>query len=123
MRLDHWNRVPLRSFAASEGGRKGVSKKSKSKGGGGAGGGSKLAPGPAGRGAEQDSLLSRPPWRGFKFAGSVRPAAQAPKREVPPHIQPPDYADDGVPKKKGPRLPWQIEVSPASFERTGKVRG
>lgn len=34
------------------------------------------------------------PWPGFNFTGSLRPYPKSKKREVPPHIMRPDYADD-----------------------------
>lgn len=52
-------------------------------------------------------------WRGFKFApGRVRPMKQSAKRTVPPSVvtNVPDYANDGVPKKKNRGMPWDIEV-------------
>ena len=53
----------------------------------------------------------------FAFAGSVRPGRMAPGREVPASIIKPSYAADGVPKERGPRMPWQIEVkSPKDVE-------
>jgi hypothetical protein len=40
------------------------------------------------------------PFGNFKFAGEVRPKYPlSPKRVVPPHIQRPDYAEDGTIKK------------------------
>jgi len=68
-----------------------------------------------------------PEWRGFKFApgSSVRPYPQTPKRSVPAGIAKPDYFDDGVPKKTGSRMPWQIEVKSeqdiAGMVAAGKV--
>ena len=49
-------------------------------------------------------------WSGFQFAGNVRPGPQTPMRTTPAGIAVPDYAQDGVPKTKGPRMPWQVEV-------------
>mmetsp|Transcript_35715 Transcript_35715/g.64319 ORF Transcript_35715/g.64319 Transcript_35715/m.64319 type:complete len:178 (-) Transcript_35715:5-538(-) len=47
----------------------------------------------------------------FKYAGSIRPGLQTPKRFVPREkITFPDYADDGLPKNRPPLFPWVIEV-------------
>ncbi|TCD69732.1 Methionine aminopeptidase 1 [Steccherinum ochraceum] len=44
------------------------------------------------------------PFSTFRFTGSVRPTYPlAPKREVPPHIQRPDYAEDGIPVSENER--------------------
>ncbi|XP_020619380.1 methionine aminopeptidase 1-like [Orbicella faveolata] len=37
------------------------------------------------------------PWPGYKFTGVLRPWPKSPRREVPDHIQKPDYAETGVP--------------------------
>lgn len=49
-------------------------------------------------------------WDGFEFAGKCRPGKQTPRRGVPTSIMLPDYAKDSIPKGKGPRLPWQVDV-------------
>lgn len=36
------------------------------------------------------------PWPGFKYTGTLRPFPVTPKREVPPHIPRPDYADHAL---------------------------
>lgn len=46
----------------------------------------------------------------FPYTGTIRPGIQSPRREVPPEIERPDYALDGIPKMKSPSLPWNIEV-------------
>ena len=41
------------------------------------------------------------PFPKFEFTGSLRPVYPlSPKRTVPPHIQRPDYAEDGNPKSE-----------------------
>lgn len=45
----------------------------------------------------------------FQFAGLVRPRPSLPARSVPDSIGKPSYALDGLPKERGPRMPWQIE--------------
>ena len=50
----------------------------------------------------------------FRYAGSIRPGRQSPKRDVPSEkIMFPDYALDGRPKNKSPLFPWVIEVKKA----------
>lgn len=58
-------------------------------------------------GALRDIQLSA-----FKYAGGIRPGTQTPQRIVVEEgICKPDYADDGVPKKKESQmLPWIVEV-------------
>ncbi|CAM9948273.1 unnamed protein product [Phaeothamnion confervicola] len=46
----------------------------------------------------------------FKYTGTTRPGVLSPRREVPDHIQKPDYAVTGVPKGQVPRFGWMIEV-------------
>lgn len=47
----------------------------------------------------------------FRYAGSIRPGLQTPKRDVPAEkIKFPDYALDGVPKNRPALFPWVIEV-------------
>ena len=50
----------------------------------------------------------------FPYAGSIRPGRQTPQRVVvpsSPQMAVPDYATDGIPKKKGQSLlPWIIDV-------------
>jgi methionyl aminopeptidase len=41
--------------------------------------------------ANEESLIES--WPDFKFTGPLRPYAKSAKREVPPHIERPDYAD------------------------------
>ncbi len=56
----------------------------------------------------------------FRYAGSIRPGRQSPKRDVP-HEKVytfPDYAFDGRPKSKSPLFPWVIEVKkPEEIEK------
>jgi hypothetical protein len=48
---------------------------------------------------------------GFPYAGSIQPGTISPQRVViSENIAMPDYAMDGVPKKKSSLLPWIIEV-------------
>ncbi|XP_027039596.1 LOW QUALITY PROTEIN: methionine aminopeptidase 1-like [Pocillopora damicornis] len=35
------------------------------------------------------------PWPGYRFTGKLKPWPQSPRREVPDHIQKPDYAENG----------------------------
>ncbi|CAB4012428.1 methionine aminopeptidase 1 [Paramuricea clavata] len=37
------------------------------------------------------------PWPGYRFSGQLRPARQSSQREVPAHIEYPDYAETGSP--------------------------
>ena len=47
----------------------------------------------------------------FKYAGSIRPGLQSPKRIVPEEkITLPDYALDGQPKNRPALFPWVIET-------------
>jgi len=49
----------------------------------------------------------------FRYAGSIRPGLQTPKRFVPDddgRIKFPDYAQDGLPKNRPALFPWVIEV-------------
>lgn len=47
----------------------------------------------------------------FRYAGSIRPGMQTPKRIVPSEkISFPDYAFDGQPKNRPALFPWVIEV-------------
>ncbi|GJE95107.1 methionine aminopeptidase [Phanerochaete sordida] len=63
------------------------------------------------------------PFGTFKFTGSVKPKYPlSPKREVPAHIQRPDYADDGIPTSENRRAgqPGRI-LSPAEQEKMRTV--
>jgi len=55
----------------------------------------------------------------FAYAGTIQPGNQSPQKVVDiPSIMLPDYALDGVPKKKGKNLPWIIEVkTPEEIEK------
>jgi methionyl aminopeptidase len=59
----------------------------------------------------------------FKYAGSIRPGLQSPKRSVPSFssgkkIIFPDYAVDGKPKARPTLFPWIIEVKkPEEIEK------
>lgn len=55
-----------------------------------------------------NALLGKPGT--FKYAGDLRAGVLSPTRAVPEAIARPDYALDGIPKAKGPVLPWIIEV-------------
>lgn len=61
----------------------------------------------------------------FKYSGRIRPGKQSPTRKVPATIPKPDYWLDGQPKKRGPMLPWQIEIKSAEdvigMRRAGRV--
>lgn len=48
----------------------------------------------------------------FKYAGTIRPGYQTPRRSVPSDtgISFPDYANDGVPKARATLFPWIIET-------------
>ena len=51
----------------------------------------------------------------FRYAGTIKPGLQSPKRIVPGErsITFPDYANDGVPKNRPALFPWVIEVKKA----------
>jgi len=55
----------------------------------------------------------------FRYAGSIRPGMQSPKRLVPEgKITFPDYANDGVPKARPQLFPWVIETKkPEEIEK------
>lgn len=69
-------------------------------------------------GSGSKSAKAQPPARGFgirldqvpvfKYTGPLRPGALSEQRRVPKNIRRPDYAVDGVPKGKVPRMPWNI---------------
>ena len=59
----------------------------------------------------------------FKYTGTVRPGTRSPTRLVPEGIMRPDYAADGIPKARGPLLPWQIEVKTARDIEAMRVAG
>ncbi|KAF9108118.1 Methionine aminopeptidase 1 [Mortierella sp. AM989] len=67
-----------------------------------------LANGPSAEGGGSD------PWPGFKYSGSLRPVYPlSPRRDVPAHIQKPDYADTGIPlSEQNIRSSSTIEVLP-----------
>ena len=60
-------------------------------------------------------IQPKQPPSNFKYAGSIRPGLQSPKRSVPSFssgkkIIFPDYAVDGKPKARPTLFPWVIEV-------------
>jgi hypothetical protein len=66
----------------------------------------------SGAGFGASAGFARPQGDSFPYAGSIRPGVQSPQRVVVSRddIVKPDYALDGIPKKKGGSLPWVIEV-------------
>jgi len=63
---------------------------------------------------ESDVLIRPKTTSNFKYAGSIRPGLQSPKRIVPSEkIKFPDYALDGLPKNRPALFPWVIEVKKA----------
>ncbi|XP_022787784.1 methionine aminopeptidase 1-like [Stylophora pistillata] len=46
---------------------------------------------------DNNTSVTYNPWPGYRFTGKLKPWPQSPRREVPDHIQKPDYAENGVP--------------------------
>ena len=71
---------------------------------------------------ESDVLIRPKTTSNFKYAGSIRPGLQSPKRIVPSEkIKFPDYALDGLPKNRPALFPWVIEVKkPDEIEKMRK---
>lgn len=54
----------------------------------------------------------------FRYTGKLRPGTLTPRREVRKGIKLPDYARDGRPRGKVPKLPWDIEIkTPEQIEK------
>lgn len=86
----------------------------------GFGGGSSASSGSTTSSALESDMLIRPKTTSnFKYAGSIRPGLQSPKRNVPiEKIKLPDYALDGQPKNRPALFPWVIETKkPEEIEK------
>ncbi|RKP08717.1 peptidase M24, structural domain-containing protein [Thamnocephalis sphaerospora] len=64
--------------------------------------------------AQPTAQASYNPWPNYPYTGALRPVYPiAPRREVPAHIQRPDYAEDGMPKSEiSARGSAKLEVLP-----------
>lgn len=83
------------------------SRSSSSKGFGAGGGGSSSAS----ASGSAATLIKPKTTSNFRYAGTIRPGLQTPKRIVPDErIKFPDYALDGLPKNRPALFPWVIEV-------------